>query len=285
MNISLEELEQLSKKSFAESPAYKPIETGTAIVVEDQAVLWDYIASCLHPHYQVAAYCSSTQEAEVAFREHKPDIVWLDCYLGEISDFSHGIKNSGIELARWIKNHNPKTKIFLFTASNELSILNASNDIGIEGIALGGKFLRNKEIIRNGIASLAYGGKWVSPNIIEDIELGEIENITVFEFCVVFSMLVGKSSAQIAEEFDTSRKRVNNSIYRVKQKLNLADEISKEDLLEHFKTKVIQGVDPNQFYNLSELVSVNAVIEQCLSPVINELKSGKLNRIRLSQLR
>lgn len=283
-NISLEELQELASRSFAEEQFVKPLDKAKAIVVEDQAVLWEYIASCLEPYYEVVAFCSNTTEAEIAFREHKPDLVWLDCYLGEFSDISQGVKNSGIDLALWVKNHSPQTKIFLFTASNELGILNRAHEIGIEGIALGGKFLKNKDVIRSGVAAVSYGAKWVSPNIIEDIELGEIANITVFEFCVIFSLLVGKSSLQIAEEFDTTRKRVNNSVYRVKQKLNLDDDTSKDEMLEIFKEKINHCVDPNHFYNLSELISVNAVVEQCLSPLIDEIKSGKLSRVRLSQV-
>lgn len=279
--MSIEKLRELSSMTSFDDCAAKPVEAGRAIVIEDQAVLWEYISSCLEPYYQVAAFCSNTQEAELAFRDYKPDLVWLDCYLGEFSDISQGVKNSGIEIAAWIKSHSPKTKIFLFTASNELGILNRAHELEIDGIALGGKFLKNKEIIRSGVSSVFYGSKWVSPNIVEDIELGEIANITVFEFCVIFSLLIGKSTAQIAEELDTTRKRVNNSVYRVKQKLELDDGISKEELLEIFKDKINCSVDPNQFYNLSELVSVNAVVEHCLSPMIDEIKSKKLSRVTI----
>lgn len=284
-SISLQRLQELSSSTIVEDYGGRHIKKATAVVIEDQAVLWDYITSCLEPYYEVAAFCSSTQEAELAFHDYKPDLVWLDCYLGEFSEINYGVKNSGIEIAAWIKNHQPKTKIFLFTASNELGILNRAHELGIEGIALGGKFLRNKQIIKIGVSSVYHGAKWVSPNIIEDIELGEIANITVFEFCVIFSMLIGKSASQIADEFDTSRKRVNNSVYRVKQKLELDDNTSKEELLEIFKEKINHSVDPNQFYNLSELVSVNAVVEHCLSPVITELKSGSYDRVKLAKIK
>lgn len=257
----------------------------SAIVVEDQPVIWDYISSCIEPHYEIQTFCSNTYEAEKAFREYKPDLVWLDCYLGEISESYQGIKNSGLELAEWIKNHNPKTKIFLFTASNELAVLAKAQELGIEGIALGGKFLKNKEIIRDAIKTISYGSKWISPSIFENIELDELANITVFEFCVIFSMLVGKSTVQIAEELDTTRKRVNNSIYRVKQKLDLDSESSKEDLLEIFKDRIQENINASQLYNLSELISINSLVENYLNPVINKLRNGALSKVKIGNLR
>lgn len=256
-----------------------------AIVVEDQPVIWDYIQSCLEPYYKIEAFCTNTEESETAFRKIKPDLVWLDCYLGEISESYQGLKNSGLQLAEWIKNHSPKTKVFLFTASSEIAILTKAQELGIEGIALGGKFLKNKEIIRDAIKTISYGSKWISPSIFEEIELDELSNITVFEFCVIFSLLVGKSTVQIAEELDTSRKRVNNSVYRVKQKLGLDENISKEELLESFKETIQSNISASQFYNLSELVSINSVVEHYLSPVMDKLKEGELAKVKIGSLR
>ena len=257
----------------------------SAIVVEDQPVIWDYIQSCLEPCYKIEAFCSSTQEAENAFRKIKPDLVWLDCYLGEISESYQGVKNSGLQLAEWIKSHSPKTKIFLFTASSELAILATAQELGIEGIALGGKFIKKKEIIKDAIKTISYGSKWISPSIFEDIELDELANITVFEFCVIFSLLIGKSTIQIAEELDTSRKRVNNSVYRTKQKLGLDENISKEELLEIFKDRIQNSINTSQFYNLSELVSINSVVEHYLNPVINKIKTGELAKMKIGALK
>ncbi len=257
----------------------------TAIVVEDQPVIWDYIQSCVEPCYNIKAFCTSTMEVENSFRKIKPDLVWLDCYLGEISESYQGVKNSGLLLAEWIKSHSPKTKIFLFTASSELAILAKAQELGIEGIALGGKFIKDKEIIKGAIKTISYGSKWISPSIFEDIELDELANITVFEFCVIFFLLVGKSTIQIAEELDTSRKRVNNSVYRVKQKLGLDENITKEELLEIFKERIQDSINTSQFYNLSELVSINSVVENCLNPVINKIKTGELAKVKIGSLK
>lgn len=256
-----------------------------AIVVEDQPVIWDYIQSCVEPYYKIEAFCTNTEESESAFRTIKPDLVWLDCYLGELSESYQGVKNSGLQLAEWIKNHSPKTKIFLFTASSELAILTKAQELGIEGIALGGKFLRNKEIIKDAIKTISYGSRWISPNIFEEIELDELSNITVFEFCVIFSLLIGKTTIQIAEEFDTTRKRVNNSVYRVKQKLGLDEDISKEELLEIFKERIQNSINASQFYNLSELVSINSIVENYLTPVINKIKAGELAKVKIGSFR
>ena len=92
------------------------------IVVEDQPIVWDYIRACIEDLCEIKAFCTTTQEAELAIKEHEPEFVWLDCYLGEFADNGQGIKNSGLQIAYWIKNHYPHIKIFLFTASNETLI-------------------------------------------------------------------------------------------------------------------------------------------------------------------
>jgi len=58
--------------------------TKTAIVVEDQCTTWDYINGILEKDFQIKAFCNSSKLAESAFMEYKPDLVWLDCYLGEL---------------------------------------------------------------------------------------------------------------------------------------------------------------------------------------------------------
>lgn len=256
----------------------------TAIIVEDQTIIWDYARSCLEPHYVIKACCSSTKEAESIIRDIQPNLVWLDCYLGEITDQGQGLKNSGLELAYWIKNHFPKTKIFLFTASNEIFLLQTAQRIGIEGIALGGKYIRDKQIIIDGIKSIKKGKKWLSPDIISNIKMTNFLEITVLEFSVVTSLLLGKNTAQIAEEMDLTRKHVNNALYRIKQKLNLDDTISREELLELMKNKIYEAITPSEYYGLSEMVIINTTIQNYLQPLVEKIKEGKLSKVKLKNL-
>lgn len=256
----------------------------TAIVIEDQPIIWDYVGSCLEGLCEIKEFCSNTEEAEIAFRKYKPDLVWLDCYLGEISEHSQGIKNSGVLLASWMKRHHPETKIFLFTASNEASILEAAKSLEVEGIALGGKFLKDKNIVIKGIKEVLAGKNWLSPNIIENIELDNLGSITVFEFCVICSLLIGKPTVQIAEEMDTTRKRVNNAVYRIKEKFKIEDHVSREDLLEILKDKVKSSFNPCRDYNVSDVISINSLAQQFLLPVIKQIKEGDFKRVALRKL-
>ncbi len=257
------------------------MEVLTAVVVEDQPIIWEYIRSCLEPCYQILEFCTSTRSAEEAIRVLKPDLVWLDCYLGEFSDRGFGLKNSGIELAYWIKKHRSQTKIFLFSASNEGSILHNARKIGVEGIAPGGKFFRDKQAIIDGVKAVASGRTWLAPSLIEDIELRELSNVTIFEFAVLCSFLLGKGTAQIADDLDTTRKSINNVIYRVKQKFCLPENLSREDLLESFKDRLKQGFSMSQYYSLSEIISVNSVIETSLRPMLDNLRDHDWDRIKI----
>ena len=257
--------------------------TKKAIVVEDQPIIWEYAKSCIEPHFEVLEFCSSTEEAELAFRKHKPDLVWLDCYLGEVSETHFGVKNSGIELAAWIKSHSPETKVFLFTASNEMSIFEFARKHEIEGIALGGKYLKDKSIVQEGIKALAEGNSWTSPNIIDHWELKSLGKITLFEFCIASLLIIGKSASQIADELDTTRKRVNSAIYRIREKLKIEDAIGRDEFLEILKDKIKSCFSPNQYYNLTELTTINAMVESCLKPLIDELKTGDLKRVAIEE--
>lgn len=262
----------------------KVIEKKKAVVVEDQPIIWDYAKSCLEPYYEVMAFCANTSEAEQAIREFKPDLVWLDCYLGEISEVNCGVKNSGIELASWVKSHKPETKVFLFTASTEMGILRQAQRLEIEGIALGGKYIKDKSIIQDGIKVIAANKKWISPGLFNDMELKDLQELTVFEFCVISSLILGKTTAQVAQEMDATRKVINNSIYRVKEKFGLDSDINRQDFLEYMKDKFIETSVISEYYNLSDLVSINTTLESCLEPIVKTLRSGDLNRTFMKSL-
>jgi DNA-binding NarL/FixJ family response regulator len=271
---------------YQEEFIYDEVDVGkpTAIVVEDQPIIWDYIKSCLEPYYNIVAFCSNTAETEIAFKQFKPDLVWLDCYLGEISEISCGVKNSGIELATWIKSHNPETKIFLFTASAEMGILRQAQKLKIEGIALGGKYIKDRSIIMAGVAAVFSGKKWVSPGLFNDLEIKELGEITVFEYCVISSFILGKTTSQIAEELDATRKVINNSIYRIKEKFGLADDISRQDFFELMRDKFKSTTVVSDYYNISDWVCINTTFENCLEPIMKKLREGELNRTYIKSL-
>ncbi len=251
----------------------------TAIVIEDQPVIWDYARLCLNGLARIVEFCSTTEEAEEAFFKYRPDLVWLDCYLGEISDATNGLKNSGIALAVWMKRHRPQTKIFLFTASNDPTIMKAARDIGIEGIAMGGKFIRDRHIIVSGLQAVLNGKQWVSPYLVEDIELDEFSRITVFEFAVLCSIMLGKTTAQVADELDTTRKRINNAIYRVRQKLGIDDSASKDYVLDLVREQVINRLHFNDTYIVSDIMAINSAITELLGPILDKVRSGALSRV------
>lgn len=254
-----------------------------AIVVEDQPVIWEYAKSCMEGVCDIKAFCTTTAEAEAAFREHKPDLVWLDCYLGEISEIGQGVKNSGIMLAKWIKQHSPKTKVFLFSASNEANVVELAKKIEVEGIALGGKYIKDKSIIVKGLKQVLAGKDWMSPELIAEIEIESLAKITMLEFYVICSMILGKPSSQIADELDTTRKRVNNAIYRIREKLGIDDDIEREELLEICKERIKDCFKPNDYYQLSDIISLNSMMQATLNPMLEQLKEGKLERVTFSK--
>lgn len=249
----------------------------TAIVIEDQPVIWEYCKLCLEDYCEIKEFCANTAEAERAFHRHQPDLVWLDCYLGEIAEPYYGFQNSGLLLASWIKKHRPETKIFLFTAADDIGIVKAATDLGIEGIGVAAKFIKDAKIVKDAINEVLSGRTWMSPSVVENFELKEFNDLTVFEFAVVCAMMLGKSSGQIADEMDSTRKRVNNSVYRIKEKFQIEGS-SREDMLDNLKEHFKSLYNFNDIYQVSDIFTINSLARDLLKPVLKKLSHKDLSR-------
>ena len=269
-----------------ENTIEKEAEKLTAIVVEDQCVIWDYIHNILSPKYEIKAFCNSSKLAEKAFLDFKPDLVWLDCYLGEFCENHLGLKNSGLALAEWMKKHNSSTKIFLFTASYESSILYKAESIGIEAVFLGAKFTNNKNGILNIIDRVNQGEKgiYVDSQGSSESALKRVGKMTFFEFCVIISLLIGKSTAKIADELNSNRKQINNTLYRVKEKYNLSDNLSREEILEELKEIISQSFEQLEQQHISEFHCLFKISDELLNPAINKIRQGSVKGASLNSL-
>ena len=256
----------------------------SAIVVEDQIVCWDYIKSVIEPSLEIKAFCKSSQEAEEAFRKYKPDLVWLDCYLGELSEACNGLKNSGLILAEWIKAHKPETKIILFTASLESSIILKTKELDIEAVFLGAKFEAEKSECKAIIEKVLNGEKNIVISSLKqnDNKFSNIGKMTLHEFSIISAMILGKSTAQIAEDLGSSRKQINNALYRVKEKYELDDNYSRKDILEYLKDIMID--EYTQKGEIPELYSILKLNEEVLQPVINTISEQSNKKIKLKDL-
>lgn len=256
----------------------------SAIVVEDQIVSWDYIKSVLEPLVDIKKFCKTSLEAELAFREFKPNLVWLDCYLGEISELSTGLKNSGIILAEWIKAHETNTKIILFTASLESSLVLRAKKLKIDAVFLGAKFEANKDQCRKIIQRVLDGEKDIIISSLKrkKTKYENIGKMTLLEFSVVSSMILGKSTAQIAEDLLSTRKQINNVLYRVKEKYQLSDDLSRNEILEYLKEIMLNEYD--QRGEIPELYSILKLNEEVLKPIISKISNSENKRIKLKDL-
>jgi DNA-binding NarL/FixJ family response regulator len=254
-----------------------------AIVVEDQVVVWDYIKSCLENYADIKQFCTSSKEAEEAFIKYKPDLVWLDCYLGEISEQNQDLKNSGLELAAWIKAINPACKVIMFTASNELLIKKRAEELNIDALMLGGKFIQDKSIVDNALSTIISGNTWSDPDL-STCENQDLQNLTIQEYAVITSFLIGKSTATIANELDTTRKMINNCFYRVRNKLKIDEDYSREEALEEIKFKLFSNHSPSSAKNICELSSIENISQNLLEPLFEKLKTKELSKVKFKNL-
>lgn len=82
------------------------------MVVDDEPMICQLLTKMVEkqPDYQVVAECGSFSEAVVAFRKHKPDVVFVDIDLGG---------EDGLECAKVFSELSPKIKIIFATAHSE----------------------------------------------------------------------------------------------------------------------------------------------------------------------
>jgi len=95
------------------------------VICDDHRLLLEAMASALAAHgHTVEAATSTPHDAVVSVRLHDPDVLLLD--LG----FPDG---NGLDAAREVVTHHSRTKVVVFTGSNELPPLRAALELGVAG--------------------------------------------------------------------------------------------------------------------------------------------------------
>jgi two-component system nitrate/nitrite response regulator NarL len=95
------------------------------VICDDHRLLLEAMASALAAHGHIVEAATSTpHDAVVSVRLHDPDVLLLD--LG----FPDG---NGLDAAREVVTHHPRTKVVVFTGSNELPPLRAALELGVAG--------------------------------------------------------------------------------------------------------------------------------------------------------
>lgn len=94
----------------------------TAMVVEDEKVANELLSSTFKNFFSEVHSCFNGQEALDTYVEAKPDVIFADIVMPEMD---------GIELARKIREQNPNQIIIIISASNDMSKISESIEVGV----------------------------------------------------------------------------------------------------------------------------------------------------------
>ncbi len=94
----------------------------TAMVVEDEKVTNELLTSTFKNFFAGVTSCLSAEEAIESYKTIKPDVIFVDIIMPGID---------GIEFARRIRAINPNQIIIVISASNDITKVSESIEVGI----------------------------------------------------------------------------------------------------------------------------------------------------------
>jgi DNA-binding NarL/FixJ family response regulator len=148
-------------------------------IIEDSAIHREWLKTELsdHPVFEIVSIDTFGCTGIDAAKTYNTDLVVLDFQLGDIT---------GLEVAKRIKAHNKKTKIFILTAHAEISIIERLiSDKNIDAIAIKGSHFFEKDLL-SAIRHVNEGGAYLDPSLLNKIResknLQGLSNLTKREF-------------------------------------------------------------------------------------------------------
>jgi DNA-binding NarL/FixJ family response regulator len=189
------------------------------LIIEDEIMLSDFVADALNNHIDceiVGKFEDGLKGVEACF-EYKPDFVILDVNLPSLN---------GIEVLKRIKQKLPKTKVLLFSAYFNRSIIKKALKAGVEGIIeKTARLTEMNEAIDKVIAGETYFGPMVV-NMVRDVMINPdlddtLEQLSIREKEVLQLIAEGHSTKAIADKLNISVKTASTHRAHLMQKLDI----------------------------------------------------------------
>ena len=168
---------------------------------------------------QVVAEASSGEEALQLYEIHRPDVVVMDIAMAGMG---------GIEAIKRMVAKDPGARILSLSAHEDTSYSKRALQAG----ALGYLSKRTApEVLIDAIRLVSQKKRFIDPVIAQrmamqdlDGDQSPIENLSPREFEVFMQLARGQSVAQISEILKLSASTVGTHLYKIKQKLQLANQ-------------------------------------------------------------
>ncbi len=186
-------------------------------LVDDHHIVLNGLESLINQSedLEVVGTASNIASAITLIEELRPDVVVLDYKLPD---------GNGLDLARKLKEKNPKQAIILLTALSKNQLIKEAVDIGINGY-----LLKNiaYELLISSIKMVHSGGKVYDPSI--DISIlnksgdENLDGLSPREREILEILSQGKSNKEIAVELSISEDTVRNYIANLYKKINVSN--------------------------------------------------------------
>jgi len=186
------------------------------MLVEDQTIFREMLAALLDVHgHEVVAQLDRSAEARVEIERKRPDLVVVDVVLPD---------GNGLDLARWIRDTWPKTRVMVVTAQEKASIVAEALRIRVHGIVMKNASLRELEqavdrVTEGGVFYCASSSQWIR----ESAMARPSEALSLREREIVQMVARGSSTKEIASALGLSPKTVSNHRFRIARKLGIDD--------------------------------------------------------------
>lgn len=203
----------------------------SVFIVDDcDVVKFGLCAALKHdPGFQVVGEAGCGKSAVEKIRELNPEIVLLDWFLPDIT---------GMEVLKQVRETNPDIKWIVLTVKDEPEAVSEALATGADGFCSKGVRM---EWLNAGIKTVAAGGKWLGPKIVERLMQCVPSNavaaprpefnaaalqrgpISVREQQVLDLLVQGMSNNQIAERLFLSPETVKTHLRHIMEKLSVRD--------------------------------------------------------------
>jgi DNA-binding NarL/FixJ family response regulator len=183
----------------------------TALIADDHEVVRQGLRISLSraAHIRIVGEASDGVEAVDLARRRKPNVVIMDVRMPNLD---------GLEATRQIAEQLPDTKVLLFTAYSERSLLGRGFESGAKGYVL--KEAPHETLVR-AIEKVAAGEEFVDPALMPEALAGRghVDMLTAREREILQLLADGMSNADVAERLFISQETVKSHVRHILSKL------------------------------------------------------------------
>ena len=183
----------------------------TTLIVDDHEVVREGLRLSLSraPHIRVVGEASDGAQAIELVERRKPDVVIMDVRMPGMD---------GLEATRQLAEQLPETKVLIFTAYSERSLLSRGFESGAKGYVL--KEAPHETLLR-AIEKVAAGEGYVDPALMPAFLTGRDKDdmLTTREREILQLLADGMSNADVASKLFISQETVKSHVRHILTKL------------------------------------------------------------------